>query len=171
MQFNNQLSTYAQSIGYTISVGAIMTSCCMVGNLLGKLIFGTLSDRVGIYRAIRIYLAFLASSMAIFLLFSHTLPILYVGTLFYGLAYSISTIAPSLLFLNIYGETRYKKNVGKAQSVNNIVFAIFSAAFPYAYDLTGSFNLVFVFGIGLCSISFFTLCFLQRYSKTRSGAE
>ena len=168
VQFNNQLSTYAQSIGYTISVGAIMTSCCMVGNLLGKLIFGTLADRAGIYRAIRLYLTFLAASMAIFLLFARTLPILYVGTLFYGLAYSISTIAPSLLFLNIYGETRYKKNVGKAQSVSNIVFAAFSAAFPYVYDLTGSFNLVFVFGIGLCAISFFTLCLLQHYSAKRS---
>ena len=168
VQFNNQLSTYAQSIGYTISVGAIMTSCCMVGNLLGKLIFGTLADRAGIYRAIQIYLVFVTSSMAIFLLFARALPVLYVGTLFYGLAYSISTITPSLLFLNIYGETRYKKNVGKAQSVSNIVFAIFSAAFPYAYDLTGSFDLVFVFGIGLCAISFFTLCFLQNYSAKRS---
>ena len=169
VQFNNQLSTYAQSIGYTISVGAIMTSCCMVGNLLGKLIFGTLADRAGIYRAIRIYLTFLAASMGIFLLFARMLPILYVGTLFYGLAFSISTIAPSLLFLNLYGETRYKKNVGKAQSVSNIVFAVFSAAFPYAYDLTGSFNLVFVFGIGLCAVSFFTLCFLQGYAAKHAA--
>lgn len=169
VQFNNQLSTYAQSIGYTISVGAIMTSCCMVGNLLGKLVFGTLADRAGIYRAIRIYLTFLTASMGIFLLFAHMLPILYVGTLFYGLAYSISTIAPSLLFLNIYGETRYKKNVGKAQSVSNIVFAVFSAAFPYAYDLTGSFNLVFVFGIGLCAVSFLTLCFLQGYAARHAA--
>lgn len=171
VQFNNQITTYAKSIGYTISVGAIMTSCCMVGNLLGKLIFGTLADRAGIYRAIRIYLTLLAISMAIFLMFSHRLPILYVGTLFFGFAYSISTIAPSLLFLNIYGQMRYKKNVGKAQSVSNIVFAIFSAAFPYAYDITGDFNLVFVFGIGLCIISFLALCFLQSYSMKRSSRE
>lgn len=170
VQFNNQITTYAKSIGYTISVGAMMTSCCMGGNLLGKLIFGTLADRVGIYRAIRIYLAFLSASMATFLMFAHRLPILCFGTLFFGFAYSISTIAPSLLFLDVYGPLRYKKNVGKAQSANNIIFAMLSAAFPYVYDLTGEFRLVFVFGIGLCGISFLALFVLQSYArKTRQS--
>lgn len=164
VQFNNQFSTFAQSVGYTISAGAIMTSCCMVGNLLGKLAFGTLADRTGIYHAARIYLVLLIGSMTMFLCFDSILPALYVGAFFYGLAYSISTIAPSLLFLDIYGETRYKKNVGKAQSVSNIVFAFLSAAYPYTYDLTGSFAPVFVFGAGLCAMSFMVLCFLQRSS-------
>lgn len=171
VQFNNQLPTYAHSIGYAISVGAIMTSCCMVGNLLGKLVFGTLIDRVGVYRAIRLYLVCLIGSMAIFLLFFKTLPILYAGTFFYGLAYAISTIAPSLLFLDLYGEKHYKEKVSRAQAVNNVVFAILSAAFPYVYDLTGSFSPVFVFGIGLCAASFLILCYLQQYAQRQHQFE
>lgn len=169
VQFNNQLTTYAQSVGYAISVGAIMTSCCMVGNLLGKLIFGTLADRVGVYRTVRVYLIGLMGSMVVFLLFYRVLPILYVGAVFYGLAYAVSTIAPSLLLLDIYGEAAYKKRVGRAQAVNSIIFAILSAAFPYVYDLTGSFTLVFILGVGMCAMSILVLSYLQQYARKQAG--
>jgi len=171
VQFSNQLPTYAQSVGYAISVGGIMTSCCMVGNLLGKLVFGTLIDWIGIYRAVRIYLTGIAASMVIFLLFFRILPILYVGAFFYGIAYAISTMSPSLLFLDIYGEDRYKAKVSRAQAINSGIFAIFSAAFPYVYDWTGSFDAVFVFGIILCGMSFLILCYLQRYKRGALSGE
>lgn len=165
VQFNNQLPTYAQSVGYAISVGGIMTSCCMVGNLLGKLVFGTLVDRIGIYRAVRVYLAGIAASMVIFLLFFKVVPILYTGAFLYGICYAISTMSPSLLFLDLYGEERYKGKVSRAQAINGVVFAILSAAFPYVYDWTGSFDAVFVFGIVLCVMSFLILRYLQQYRR------
>ena len=165
MQFSNQLPTFAKTVGYAGTVGAILTSCCMVGNLVGKLIYGMLNDRVGIYHAARIYLVVVCGSMGGFLFLHGSIIALYGAATLFGAIYAVSTMSPSLLFLNLYGEEQYKAKLSRMQATNSIISSFLSAAIPYMYDATGSFNIVFVYGTVTSAIAFVIYTYLCGYAQ------
>lgn len=166
-QFNNQLPTFAMSAGYPLAVGAALTSLSMTGNVAGKLCMGALSDRIGVYRAIRGVLAAVGTVMVLFLLFKQFAPVLYLGSLVYGTVYAMATTMPSLLLLDLYGKEQYQGKVSSLQAVSGLVFAFASSGFPYLYDLTGSFDIVFVLGAALCAVAFVLTGRLQCYAARR----
>lgn len=170
VQFNNQLPTFAKSVGYAGTVGALLTSCCMVGNLGGKLVFGLLNDRVGIYSACRLYLLVIGSALAGFLFLSGTQAALCVAALLFGSAYSLGAMSHSFLFLDLYGAESYRDKLSQMQAINGIASAFLSAAIPYMYDATGSFRIVFLCGLSLCCVAFLIYTYLNRYSR-RQRAE
>lgn len=170
-QFNNQLPTFTLSAGYPLSVGAALTSLAMSGNVAGKLCMGALSDRIGIYRAIRAVLAAVGAVMVLFLLGKQYPPILYLGSLIYGTVYALATTMPSLLLLDLYGKAGYQGKVSSLQAVSGLVFAFASSGFPYLYDLTGSFDIVFVLGACLCLLAFVLVGRLQRFAARRDARQ
>lgn len=170
-QFNNQLPTFAISAGYPLSVGAALTSLAMTGNVAGKLCMGALSDRIGIYRAIRAVLAAVGAVMVLFLLGKQYPPILYLGSLIYGTVYALATTMPSLLLLDLYGKGEYQGRVSSLQAVSGLVFAFASSGFPYLYDLSGSFDIVFVLGACLCLLAFVLVGRLQRFAARRDARQ
>ena len=170
-QFNNQLPTFAISAGYPLSVGAALTSLAMTGNVAGKLCMGALSDRIGIYRAIRAVLAAVGAVMVLFLLGKQYPPVLYLGSLIYGTVYALATTMPSLLLLGLYGKGEYQGRVSSLQAVSGLVFAFASSGFPYLYDLSGSFDIVFVLGACLCLLAFVLVGRLQRFAARRDARQ
>lgn len=170
-QFNNQLPTFAISAGYPLSVGAALTSLAMTGNVAGKLCMGALSDRIGIYRAVRAVLAAVGAVMVLFLLGKQYPPILYLGSLIYGTVYALATTMPSLLLLDLYGKGEYQGRVSSLQAVSGLVFAFASSGFPYLYDLSGSFDIVFVLGACLCLLAFVLVGRLQRFAARRDARQ
>lgn len=146
-QFGNQLPILAQSVGFSISVGAMVTSCNMVGNVFGKLAIGVLADKIGIFKSINITSVIIAAS-TIMLLFSGTSPVMmYAGALLLGLVYSMGTTVPPLVFMDVYGPDEYKGHLSRFQAYNSVVMALASSALPYIYDFTGSFNGALILGL------------------------
>ena len=145
-QFGNQLPILAQSVGFSISVGAMVTSCNMVVNVFGKLAIGVLADKIGIFKSINITSVIIAAS-TIMLLFSGTSPVMmYAGALLLGLVYSMGTTVPPLVFMDVYGPDEYKGHLSRFQAYNSVVMALASSALPYIYDFTGSFNGALILG-------------------------
>ena len=167
IQFNAQLPVYAQSIGYTLSAGAMLTSCSMVGNLIGKLGLGALSDRIGIYKAGALFLLAVGAGMLGLLFGQGSLPVLYVSSLLYGIVYCANTTMPSLLYLDIYGKQGSQGRVSSMQAIYNAIAAVLSAGFPYIYDWTGTFNGVIAFG---AIISFMAVAILMWLRSRRAQA-
>ena len=143
----------------------------MTGNVAGKLCMGALSDRIGIYRAVRAVLAAVGAVMVLFLLGKQYPPILYLGSLIYGTVYALATTMPSLLLLDLYGKGEYQGRVSSLQAVSGLVFAYASSGFPYLYDLSGSFDIVFVLGACLCLLAFVLVGRLQRFAACRDARQ
>lgn len=101
------------------------------------------------------------------MLFKQFAPVLYLGSLVYGTVYALSTTMPSLLLLDLYGKEQYQGKVSSLQAVSGLVFAFSNSGFPYLYDLTGSFDIVFVLGAVLCAVAFVLAGRLQRYAARR----
>ena len=57
------------------------------------------------------------------------------------------------------------------QAVNGVIAAFLSAVIPYMYDITGSFNIVFVCGIATVALAFAVYSYLHVYSVRRSRTE
>lgn len=169
-QFNNQLPTFAQTIGYPLGVGAVLTSITMVGNITGKLSLGAISDRLGIYRAVELLLAMVCASQALFLFAQTSLPLLQLGALLYGFVYALGTTAPSLLFLSLYGISGYQDKVSLTQSINSFIMAFAGSLFPYIFDFAGSFQPVFALGVFVSASGLLIVFRLGCFAKTRSGA-
>jgi len=152
LQFANQIPVFAGSLGYDLSIGAFMTSLVMVGNLCGKVLFGSLCDRIGIKKAVVFFLGLIAGAMILFLLHPSK-GALYAGAVLFGCTYAIGVNMPSMLMLRLYGESEYKKKLGSLQSLDGYITAVLSVVFPYIYDFTGSFNPVFIYGVTGCVLS------------------
>lgn len=170
-QFNNQLPTFAQTVGYPLQVGAVLTSITMVGNITGKLSLGAVSDRLGIYRAVELLLGMVCASQVIFFCAQESLLLLQLGALLYGFVYALGTTAPSLLFLDLYGPSGYKGKVSLTQSINSFIMAFAGSLFPYIFDFAGSFQPVFVLGIFVSASGLLVMLRLGRYAqKERTAA-
>ena len=169
IQFNSQLPTFAQSIGYPLSVGAMFTSLSMIGNLAGKVISGVLTDRIGVYMTGFLFFISVSIGMLGYLFGTGNVAVLEVSSALYGMQYAVSMTLPSLLFLDLYGRMTYKDKLSRMQLINGLASACISAAFPYIYDLTGSYAPVFVMAIVFELIGFSVFLYLLRYTRRRAN--
>lgn len=160
-QFMNQIPTFAASIGYSLTVGAMINSCSMIGNVGGKLAMGALSDKIGIFKALYLALSIVFVSMVLFIVGQGSINVLYAASLCYGMCYSLGTTAPSLVFYYVYGEG-YKSKLSKFQSVNAVVLAFASSIFGFIYDFAGSYTPDFIFGGTMAVLSIIGFVILRK---------
>ncbi len=164
-QFMNQIPTFATSIGYTIAVGATISSISMVGNVGGKLLMGSLSDKLGIFKAVYFAIVIIMASMVLFLIGSKSLPMIYAASLLFGLVYAMGTTVPPLVLLDVYGAAEYRTYLARFQSINGIIMAFATSIFGYIYDFTGAYTLDFVFGLVVLTISMLSYMRLKKWSS------
>ena len=170
-QFNQQLPTFAQSLGYSLAVGAALTSCSMIGNLSGKVILGVMIDKLGVYRAAIILSLVIGSAFLLFLLGNGSPYLLYAAGIGYGTCYSVGGVLLSILLLNIYGAGTYRDKVSRLSALNAFIAAFVGSAFPYMYDLTGNWNLVLFCGMGICIAAAAIYFYLSKQKYEEVPAE
>ncbi|MFV0413477.1 MAG: MFS transporter [Oscillospiraceae bacterium] len=161
-QLMNQLPIFSAAQGYSLSVGAVLTSFSMVGNVAGKLLYGVLADRIGVVNSLKIIVAVVASALLLFLIFPASTAILAFASLLLGSTYSVGTIIPALLIMSIYGRTHYQKISSRSQIVSGLTGAVAGILFPYLYDWTGTFHLTWLFALLLCAVSSLCIFLLGR---------
>lgn len=167
-QFNNQLPTFAQSVGYTLGAGALFTSCTMVGNIGGKLALGELADRLGIYRAAQLIMGLVLASQLLFLFGSGSFVLMCAASLLFGPVYALPTVVPPQLLLDLYGAGRYQDKLRLSQTIYAAISAAYSLAIPYLYDLTGSFAPSILYGAAVCLLGMALLSALRRFAGGRA---
>jgi len=141
---NHQIAVFGNSTGFGLTFGAILTSCSMVGNIAGKFGVGTLSDRVGIFKAMVLSLSTVIIGLLLFCLCGGNRLALMAGAFFYGVTYAFPS-AQSLLCLEIYGPEKYKERLAIMSSAGGIVGACMSTVVGFIYDAFQSFTPVFIY--------------------------
>lgn len=170
VNFTAQMPIYALSLGYTLEAGAVFTSYCMIGNVVGKLLLGVISDRIGIYRTTEIFLLAVLASMILFRFAQSSLTALNLAAVLFGAEYAIYVNSQPLVLLDIYGPEAYKLRLSRLQSVLGFIGAFVAVIVPYIYDFTGSFNLFFSGGIVFCIIAFALFIYLDLRSRRNTYA-
>ncbi len=135
---NTHISSYAVTLGYSLSFGATLVAFQSVFNSVWKLGYGLLADRVGAIRSGLIYLAgVLAATMV--LIFLTKLPIaIIIAVCVFPMTYSISTVFLSVVVQEIARE-RYAEIYAIVNMIHTLAYALFTSLFGTISDKAGSY--------------------------------
>lgn len=157
---------FAQSVGFDASLGALLLSAGMVGNIVFKIVIGVLSDRLGALKATLVTL--LINMAGIFLLLTGlSSGILLLGAFFFGSSYAIGAVGVPLLTKYFFGTEVYSTVFPKISFASNFGAALSFTLVGYIYDLSGSYSLAFIFSLIMIAICFSSLAICYKATHTQ----
>ena len=137
--FTNHLPGLANSLGYAAAAVGLLASCNMVGNMIGKLVLGPLSDKIGVKKSVACgyIVAFIGLGLVLF--GGGTTVALYLGAACYGVSFSVATLFLPLIVAEIVGKRDYPKIYSYATSGNAFIGSLGITICGFSYDFTGSY--------------------------------
>lgn len=141
------LPGFAQSIGYSASVGARLLSAGMLGNVISKLVIGFMSDKIGPVKASITMI--IINTLGVILLMIGSSSMILVGAFFFGSIYSIGAVGLPVLTKHFFGIDNYSKVFPIISFVSNLGAAFALTLVGYIYDFTNSYNFSFILAIGI----------------------
>ena len=134
-----------------------MVSACMVSNTAGKILLGTLIDRIGTKLSVSMYAALIVCG-ALLIVFTRNSGVLIAAAAMYGLCYSMGTVSTAMLTREMFGPAKYSRVYPKLAMTTTISNAVFTTVVGMLYDLSGTYSTVILFIAALVILAF---CMLQ----------
>lgn len=142
------LSGFAETIGYSANVGALLLSAGMIGNILSKLAIGFISDRIGAIKA-NMIMIFINAIAIIMLLTAASELILIIAAFLFGSAYAVGAVGFALLTKHFFGSDNYTTVFPIISFATNFGSAFALSLVGYIYDFTGSYAIAFMIALGI----------------------
>lgn len=152
IQSTSYIPQYSASMNYPLMVGATLTSAIMIGNLSAKLLFGLVSDWLGVWKSIGIFNGLICISYVFFILFGDRLGMMYVASVLLGFAY-MSGVGQSLVCMELFEPEDYEIHYSRVSMTGNLIAASVPSLIALLFDTTGSFQVVFLIFTVLLVIS------------------
>ncbi len=141
--FLQQMPSFAISIGMTAAIGASMASAASLANILSKLMYGVLTDKIGPHKSS--LLCACINLVSIFmLLFIHTPFSVVLSAFLYGFSFANSATAMSVLTRETFGIENYTRVYPLISFAGSSANAIGVTLLGTVYDGTKSFTAVFL---------------------------
>lgn len=169
--FAVNISMFAQSIGYSLSVGASLTTMIMMGNVGGKFLYGLLCDKLGAWKATMLTLALAAAALLCFLFAQDKIAVLFGASLLFGCVYALSVVSVTRCCVSAYGERDSKQYLGIHTCVNSAVMAGVSLLVGVLYDYAQSFIPVLLMTLGAVACSFAAAAVMLVKSRREAARE
>lgn len=123
------------------AAGAYMVSACMISNTAGKIVLGSLIDRIGAKLSTTFYAIVIAAGAAL-LIISRSSGILIGAAAMYGLCYSMGTVGIAMLAREMFPASQYSRVYPKLALGTTLSNAVFNILIGSLYDLNGSYTLI-----------------------------
>ena len=156
------LPGFAQSIGYSASVGASLLSAGMLGNVISKLVIGFMSDKIGPVKASITMIVI--NTLGVILLMSGLSSMIIVGAFLFGSIYSVGAVGLPVLTKYFFGIDNYSKVFPIISFLSNLGAAFALTLVGYIYDFTNSYNFSFILAIGIN-----TICLILTFVITKEN--
>lgn len=157
VQFVMNLSMYAQSIGYTLTIGASLTTMVMIGNVVSKFLYGCLCDVLGTWRSTALMLCSVVAAVLCLIFAQSTLVVLMGASLVYGCVYALYMISVTRCCAAAYGDEECQKYLGLHVCINNGTAAVFTLLMGSVFDKTQSFVPALVMILAMLIASLFAV--------------
>ncbi|RNB82613.1 MFS transporter [Brevibacillus nitrificans] len=151
--FSMHIPTYLMNKGFDVTFAGNVMGTYMVGVLIGSLVIGYLSDKIGTKNTA--LFTMIAGLMAILLLIfsaSSTFVISFAVGLFGFISSSIGTLGPALTS-SLFGNKEYSQIYSNASLGLAISSVVALPAYGYVFDFTGSYTLVLYAIVGMLLIN------------------
>ena len=159
------LPGYGESLGYPLTTCAMLLSAGMMGNIVSKLIIGSLSDYFGEMKATLMMIGVNILGI-ILLMIGKSMVLLIIGAFMFGSCYSLGAVAVPLLTKYFFKTENYAKAFPTISFASNVGAAISLSLVGYIYDFFGSYLYAFIIALTMIMIS---LALLFIVTKTKEN--
>jgi MFS family permease len=157
---------YCVDLGYGPAVGAEMLSLMLMGGVVSRLISGLLSDRLGGVMTLLIGSSLQMTALFLFLPFDGLVS-LYLVSMLFGLSQGGIVPAYAVIVREYLPAREAGSKVGFVIMTTILGMAIGGWMSGWIYDVTGSYTLAFINGIGWNGLNVAIMVFLLMRSRTR----
>lgn len=163
---------YAETINHSLSVGSVMLSAAMLGNIIFKVLFGLLSDRIGPTKTSVSMIALNIISIA-FLLTASNVWILIISSFLFGAIYALPAVGVTLMTREFFGIRNFAKVYPVISFATAIGGAISISLVGYIYDFTGTYVPAFIISLifHIINITFIFLAARKVATKNKEEKE
>lgn len=151
---------HLKDLGHSSATAAHSISILIISTLIGKIIFGTLGDRIEPRYIWSFFMASFGTGMLIVINATNTLD-LYLYAVCVGIGFGGSMVCMMTILSNYYGSRAYAAAVGLAMAVQTTASAIAPFVAGYYYDLYGSYSWTFIALAAWCFAGGLILIFIQ----------
>ncbi len=157
---------YCVDLGYGPAVGAEMLSLMLMGGVVSRLISGLMSDKLGGVLTLLIGSALQMTALFLFLPFDGLVS-LYLVSMLFGLSQGGIVPAYAVIVREYLPAKEAGSKVGFVIMTTILGMAIGGWMSGWIYDVTGSYTLAFINGIGWNGLNVAIMVFLLMRSRTR----
>lgn len=156
------LPSFALSLGFTASIGALMSSMASTANIVSKLMYGVLTDKIGSHKT-TVLCASINFAAVIMMMLIHTPVTMIAGAFMFGFSFANSATAMSVLTRETFGMENYTRVYPIIAFTGSTSNALGVTLLGMLYDATGSYytNLILTL-ILQGSVILITLNLLRR---------
>jgi MFS family permease len=149
------MPSYARSLELaTINVGlaATLGSFAMGGQAIGKVALGAISDK-SVVAGITISMICGAAGLLTIWLIPDSEYLIYAAGFFFGIFYAAALVLVPLMARTIFGLREYEKIYSRISMVSALVSAFAVSILGFVSDATGSFDAIWLIGLGIAALS------------------
>lgn len=154
---NTHFSSYAVTLGYSLSFGATVVSFQSIFNSVWKLVFGVIADRIGAARTCMVYLVMIVFSCAILMTMTQSPAAILAGVSIFPAVFSIPTIGiPTIV------QDMAKERYGEVYATANMITTLGYAAFTSLYGTISDRAEVYIpclLIVAVCAVLCAAVCF------------
>lgn len=159
-----QVPGYAVSEGLPATVGATGVSSIMIGGIVGKVLLGVLTDRIGFMKTTILASIFGLLGVGTIMLSGESIPLFLIGTSLFGVAYSSIVIIPAMAVRGTFGTKDYSHIFSWITVANGAFGAITPIGVGFIFDSTGSYSLAWI----ICLVAYAVVILLTIITKASS---
>ena len=158
------LPGYGESLGFPLTSCAILLSSGMMGNIVSKLVIGSLSDHFGEIKATLMMITVNILGIVL-LIIGRSMTLLIIGAFLFGSCYSLGAVAVPLLTKYFFKTKNYARAFPTISFASNVGAAISLSMVGYIYDFFGSYIYAFIIALVMIFVSILLLMITTKTKK------
>jgi len=143
---------YLTDLGFSSTTATTLMSLHMAMLIVGKVLAGSLADRLGLLKSYLLLMVGLMVSIAL-LYGSHWMWVAVVFNILFGFSIAVRTVLPPLMTARVLGQKHFAVIYGFLNIFTTLGTAVGVPLSGFIYDATKSYHLAFALYIGLCLIT------------------
>ncbi len=143
----------AANYGFDTAIGATAASMLGVGVIIGKLLIGFFSDKLGPAKGIIVNLIAGCAGLVMVLFNGGSSILLYGGVILLGFGTCLGTVSPALVAKTAFGVRDYNVIYSYISTVSSLAGAISISLYGFVYDATSSYAIVLYILLGAFVLS------------------
>ncbi len=157
--FQQHIVNYGVSIGYEIATVGFALSAYSIGNAIGAIVLGILSDKIGAIRTSKIISIVGMLAVAMFFISNMGFVTFAAAAFMQGFTTSAINVLTPLLVIAIFGQKDYIRIFSSMMLSAPIASIILIPLYGFAYDAFGNYTFVLSFLIGLLLVGLISISF------------